>query len=48
VLTRHVTALGADRVAELLGVGLDDLEPLLAGRCEPPRAGMCRLREAKR
>ena len=47
VLARRVAALGADRMAEALGVGLDDLEPLLAGRVQPPRAGMDRLRKGK-
>jgi hypothetical protein len=44
-LAGHVAALGADAVAEALGVGLDDLGPLLKGRVAPPASGMRRLRE---
>jgi hypothetical protein len=42
----HVAALGADRVAERLGVRLGDLAALLDGRCEPPSEGLRRLRAA--
>jgi hypothetical protein len=45
-LIAHVEHLGADRMAELLGVPPDDLGPLLEGRVAPPASGMRRLREA--
>ena len=44
-LARHIAALGADAVAEALGVALDDLAPMLEGRVAPPAGRMRRLRE---
>ena len=44
-LAAHVEDLGADRVAAVLGVALDDLGPMLGGRVAPPASGMRRLRE---
>jgi hypothetical protein len=44
-LAGHVGDLGADRVAAVLGVALDDLGPLLEGRVAPPASGLRRLRE---
>ena len=44
-LAAHIEALGADRVAETLGVALDDLARMLEGRVAPPGAGLRRLRE---
>ena len=41
----HVENLGADRVAAVLGVALDDLGPLLEGRVVPPPTGLRRLRK---
>jgi len=45
-LRGHVGRLGAERVAELLMVGLDDLGPLLEGRVAVARSAMARLRRA--
>jgi hypothetical protein len=45
-LAAHVEHLGADRVAAVLGVTLDDLGPLLEGRAAPPARALRRLREA--
>ena len=45
-LREHVSRLGADRVAELLGVGLDDLGPLLDGRVEVAKGALERVRRA--
>jgi hypothetical protein len=44
-LAGHVEHLGADRVAAVLGVTIDDLGPLLEGRVAPPAGGLRRLRE---
>jgi hypothetical protein len=44
-LARHVAALGADAVAEALGVALDGLGAMLEGRVAPPAGRMRRLRE---
>ena len=46
-LREHVGRLGADRVAELLGVGLDDLGPLLEGRVGVGRAALERVRQVQ-
>ena len=45
-LRRHVGRLGAERVAELLMVRLDDLGPLLEGRVGVARSAMAKLRRA--
>ncbi len=45
-LREHVGRLGADRVAELLRVGLDDLAPLLEGRVSVATSAMAKLRRA--
>ena len=45
-LREHVARLGADRVAELLRVGLDDLGPLLEGRVGVATSAMAKLRGA--
>jgi hypothetical protein len=45
-LREHVARLGADRVAELLGVRLDDLGSLLEGRAGVGRAALDRVRRA--
>ena len=45
-LREHVGRPGADRVAELLGVRLDDLGPLLEGRVGVGRAALDRVRRA--
>ena len=46
-LREHVARLGGERVAALLGLTLDDLKPLLAGRVSPSRLGLWRLRRAE-
>jgi hypothetical protein len=46
-LREHVGRLGADRVAELLDVRLDDLGPLLEGRAGVGRAALDRVRRAR-
>jgi hypothetical protein len=43
-LSEYVALVGADRVAEVLGLRVSDLESLLAGRVGPTRLGMQRLR----
>ena len=43
-LGEYVALVGADRVAEVLGLSVSDLEPMLAGRVGPTRLGMQRLR----
>src|SRR3954451_4251600 len=45
-LREHVERLGAERVAELLMVRLDDLGPLLEGRAGVARSAMAKLRRA--
>ena len=45
-LRGHVGRLGAERVAELLTVRLDDLGPLLEGRVGVVRSAMAELRGA--
>ena len=45
-LRGHVGRLGAERVAELLMVRLDDLGPLLEGRVAVARSAMAKLRGA--
>jgi hypothetical protein len=45
-LREHVGRLGADRVAELLGVELDDLGPLLDGRLDVAKGALERVRRA--
>jgi hypothetical protein len=45
-LQQHVERLGADKVADILGLRLEDLAPLLAGRVEPTPALLRRLRRA--
>ena len=45
-LREHVGRLGAERVAELLMVRLDDLGPLLEGRVGVARSAMAKLRRA--
>jgi hypothetical protein len=47
-LAEHIARLGADRVAEVLSVRLVDLQPMLEGRVQPPKAGMRRLRTTSR
>jgi hypothetical protein len=42
-LSRHIARLGADRVAEVLGVPMADLEPMLIGSVKPDKARMRRL-----
>jgi hypothetical protein len=44
-LRGHVERLGTDRAAALLRMVVADLEPILAGRVQPPRAGMRLLRQ---
>jgi hypothetical protein len=39
-LAGHVEALGADRVAAVLGVAVDDLGAMLEGRVTPPPAAL--------
>jgi len=46
-LRGHVGRLGAERVAELLRVGLDDLGPLLEGRVGVAKSAMAKLRLAQ-
>jgi hypothetical protein len=46
-LQQHVDRLGAERVATILGLTLDHLGPLLAGRVEPLKAGLRLLRRAE-
>jgi hypothetical protein len=46
-LQEHVDRLGAERVATILGLTLDHLGPLLAGRVEPLKAGLRLLRRAE-
>jgi hypothetical protein len=46
-LQEHVDRLGAERVATILGLTLDHLGPLLAGRVEPLKVGLRRLRQAE-
>ena len=45
-LREHVRRLGAERVAELLTVRLDDLGPLLEGRVAVALSAMAKLRGA--
>jgi hypothetical protein len=45
-LQQHVDGLGADRVAAVLGLTLDHLAPLLAGRVASIKASLRRLRRA--
>jgi hypothetical protein len=45
-LQQHVERLGAGTVAVVLGLRLEDLAPLLAGRVEPTPALLRRLRRA--
>ncbi len=45
-LQQHVERLGAGTVAAVLGLRLEDLVPLLAGRVEPTPALLRRLRRA--
>jgi hypothetical protein len=45
-LQQHVDRLGGERVATILGLTLDHLGPLLAGRVEPLKSGLRRLRRA--
>src|SRR4051795_10557417 len=45
-LRGHVGRLGADRVAELLMVRIEDLGPLLEGRVAVARSAMAKLRRA--
>jgi hypothetical protein len=45
-LRGHVGRLGAERVAELLMVRLDDLGPLLEGRVGLAKSAMAKLRRA--
>jgi len=45
-LRGHVGRLGADRVAELLMVRIEDLGPLLEGRVGVARSAMAKLRRA--
>jgi hypothetical protein len=47
-LSEHIAVLGAGQVAEVLRLGVADLEPLLAGRVEPTEAGLHRLRRLVR
>jgi hypothetical protein len=47
-LAEHIARLGADRVAEVLSVRLVDLQAMLEGRVQPPKAGMRRLRATSR
>jgi len=47
-LSECVALVGATRVAEVLGVALADLEPMLAGRVSPTYAGMRALRMLRR
>jgi hypothetical protein len=44
-LAGHVEHLGADKVAAVLGVVLDDLGPMIEGRVAPSAGRMRRLRE---
>ena len=46
-LQQHVDRLGAERVATILGLTLDHLGPLLAGRVELLKAGLRLLRRAE-
>ena len=43
-LRDHIDRLGAERVAAILRLSLEGLEPLLAGRAEPSKKMMRRLR----
>jgi hypothetical protein len=45
-LRKHVGRLGAERVAELLMVGIEDLGPLLEGRVGLAKSAMAKLRRA--
>src|SRR5690242_11094604 len=45
-LRGHVGRLGADRVAEVLMVRLEDLRPLLEGRVGVAKSAMAKLRRA--
>ncbi len=47
-LRQHVERLGAERVASILAVPVEALEPLLAGRVELSPKALRRLREAER
>ena len=47
-LSEYVALVGATRVAEVLGVAVADLEPMLAGRVKPTDAGLRALRMLRR
>jgi hypothetical protein len=47
-LSECVALVGATRVAEVLGVAVADLEPMLAGRVRPTDARLRALRMLRR
>ena len=47
-LSEYVALVGANRVAEVLGVAVADLEPMLAGRVTLSKVALQRLRVFRR
>jgi hypothetical protein len=47
-LSEYVALVGAERVAEVLRITPADLEPMLAGKVQPGREGLLRLRMFRR